>query len=179
MRSRASALLFASVVTALAGLRCGGGSPAGPAEGTAAPTAATPGDASAAAAARRLQKQRWIVEDDCDDRRGIRVRLHDFTDRVTRFPRGYWTIRSGGSINRVIECERGHQICLGAVQDPPPGLEWGVGLRGDRFPCPGPGKCCFRCDAFAHLLKLSCEARTRRLLPGIEAIEEALPAEPE
>ncbi len=171
MRPRTPAFLFAVVLTALAGLRCGGDNPAAPASGGGAAPAATTqqDDGGVAASARGLQKQRWIVEDACDDRKGVRVRLLDLTDHATRFPRGYWTIPSRGVINRVIECQRGHEICLGAVQDPPPGLVWGVGMRGERYPCRGPGKCCFRCDVFAHRLTLSCEARTHEPLAEIEA----------
>lgn len=148
------------VLMALVGLRCGGGNPAAPAQGPVAARPALEPDDGAAASATRTTRQRWIVEDACDDRKGMRVRLHDFTDRAVQFPRGYWRLPSGGTLNRVIECRTGHQICLGAVQDPPPGLVWGVGMRGERYPCQRPGKCCFRCDVFAHSLKLSCEART-------------------
>ncbi len=158
MQTRTPALVCAVLLTALVGIRCGGDVPATPVSASA--TAVSEHDAGVASSAVRLTKQRWIVQDLCDDRRGIRVRLHDFTDRATQYPRGYWRIVSEGTINRVIECQTGHQICLGAVQDPPPGLVWGVGIRGDRFPCRAPGKCCFRCDTFAHFLKLSCEART-------------------
>jgi hypothetical protein len=165
---------------ALVGASCGGGSPAAPQPDAAAAVAAGEPD-GAVSASGRLTKQRWIVEDACRDGRGDRVRLHDFTARGGQFPlRGFWRLASGGTLNRVIECQRGHQICLGAVQEPPPGLEWGVGIRGDRYPCKTPGRCCFRCDTYAHRLKLSCEARTTNGLAEIEGdIDEAdeLPVE--
>jgi len=163
-------------LAALLAARCGGGGPAAPGDGTAPSSVTTAADGMVDASARRT-KQRWIVEDACDDRKGMRVRLHDFTDRSEQFPRGYWRLASRGTLNRVIECQTGHQICLGAVQDPPPGLIWGVGMRGERYPCQRPGKCCFRCDTYAHRLKLSCQARTTQGLTEIEAsIEDELEA---
>ncbi len=168
MSKRNLALLACSGLVALIGLGCGRDNPAAPLQGPAVAQPAAGADDEIAAAAARTTRQRWIVEDVCDDRKGMRVRLHDFTDRGEQFPRGYWRLASGGTLNRVIECRTGHQICLGAVQDPPPGLVWGVGMRGERYPCQRPGKCCFRCDTYAHHLKLSCEARTSDGLTALE-----------
>lgn len=156
-----------SLIVAVVGVSCGG-NPATP-ETAQVPSITGVETGDGVEAAGRLTKQRWIVEDACADGRGTRVRLFDFTGRGGQFPRhGYWLVANGGTLNRVIECERSHQICLGAVQDPPPGLQWGVGIRGDRFPCNFPNRCCFRCDTFAHRLTLSCQARTTKNLDELE-----------
>jgi hypothetical protein len=160
------------LLTAAAGVRCGRENPAAPARAAAVAPAATADDAQVAARA-PITKQRWIVTDACDDRKGIRVRLLDFTDHASQYPRGFWRVPVGASINRVIECQTGHQICLGGVQDPPPGIVWGVGMRGERFPCKTPGKCCFRCDAYAHHLTLSCTSSTQRSVLGGSELGEA------
>jgi hypothetical protein len=156
------------MIAALLATGCGGEGPAAPAPEAAPRVASLESDEVSASGVRRA-KQRWIVADACADGRGMRVRLHDFTDRSEQFPRGYWRLASGATLNRVIECQTGHQICLGAVQDPPPGLEWGVGMRGQRYPCQRPGRCCFRCDTYAHFLELRCEARTSQGLTELEA----------
>ncbi len=173
MRSKAWGIVLSFIIAVIGG-SCGG-NPATPPAVRLPSLTGVETDGSVEAAG-RLTRQRWIVEDACDDGRGDRVRLHDFTDG-SQFPaHGYWRLASVRTLNRVIECERGHQICLGAVQDPPPGLVWGVGMRGDR-PCKFPNRCCFRCDTFAHRLRLSCKARTTPNLVEVEIDGEILEEE--
>ncbi|HET7291882.1 MAG TPA: hypothetical protein VFM88_05620 [Vicinamibacteria bacterium] len=158
MRSRFPGVLLALTMTVAVG-SCGGDGETPEAARLPSVTGAETG-ADADAAAVRITTQRWIVEDACADDRDTRVRLFDFTDGGQFPARGYWRLENGGTINRVIECHTKHEICLGAVQDRPPGLQWGVGIRGNRYPCRFPNRCCFSCTTLAHKLTLSCQART-------------------
>jgi hypothetical protein len=121
----------------------------------AGPTALAPaaGDDGEVAASAKVN-QRWTFQDRCNDRRGIRARLFDKTNRTTKWPAsGYYRISSLSQATKTISCDSGHKICFGAVQDPPVGSgHWGVGINGN-FGC---SACCTLCRATALRVTLSC-----------------------
>ncbi len=68
---------------------------------------------------------RWILQDRCNDRRGLRVRLADLTDRRSKWPTvGSWKVGSNGSSTKSISCESRHPIGVSATQDPPGAVRW-------------------------------------------------------
>jgi len=182
MKARVPILLILGVFAGLSAISCGGGAkntnPAGP--GSAAPaTAAAPstdGDSAdltggSDVSASGASIQTWHLKDACVDGRGIRYRLFDMNTgaRTKQFK-----IRSGSSQNLRVLCNTGHKICVGATQDPPHGIQWGVGLDGSgKISAPA----CATCSSRSKNVTFLCRKKSAGSLDVFGGDDEDLDAD--
>lgn len=83
------------------------------------------GDEEGSVGASARVNMRWILQDRCNDGRGLRVRLADLTDHKTKWPTvGSWRVGNNGSSTKIISCESRHAIGVSATQDPPGAIRW-------------------------------------------------------
>ena len=84
----------------------------------------------------------WEITDACDDQQGLVVRFFDETTG-TVFPSSttVFDVFEDESFTFVIDCQRDHVICFGAVTDPTPSTSFGQGIDGS-LAC---SNCCLVC----------------------------------
>ena len=96
----------------------------------------------------------WVIEDGCDDGKGLQIRFYDRTYG------GLWPSRSEVYVvparerrERTLSCRTDANVCYGARTDPPGSNYRGVDLDGSK----GCDSCCTACRDTSVSKTLTCD----------------------